>query len=78
MKTFKFIMFLFFRYYSTGTTKNFAYIKTLGAVVFLIYLHLFLILIVSGLVNRVININIGDSRLLNTVKLQSSQHQLLR
>lgn len=45
----KFIAFLFYRYYSTGATKDIPYFSTLCALVMLLGLHIFqIILIVSG------------------------------
>lgn len=60
MRTLKFIMYLFYRYYLTGPTRNIPYFKALGAVVFLIYLHIFQILIVFNLVETAIAINKND------------------
>jgi len=41
-------MYLLYRYYSTGPTRDFAYFKALGVIVLLIYLHIFQILILLG------------------------------
>lgn len=60
MATLNFIMYLFFRYYSTGPTRSIAYFKALSAVAFLIYFHIFQILIIIGQVDNVIPINEGD------------------
>jgi hypothetical protein len=46
MKTLKFVMFLFYQYYSTGSTHRIPYFSTLCAVVFLAYLHIFQILVI--------------------------------
>jgi hypothetical protein len=46
MKGLRFVMYLFYRYYSRGGTKRIPYFSTLCAVVFLIYIHIFQILIV--------------------------------
>ena len=45
MKTIKFIAFLFYRYYSTGPTKDIPYFSTLCALVMISVIHLFQILI---------------------------------
>ena len=50
MKVLKFVMYLFYRYYSTGGTRRIPYFSSLCAVVFLIYIHIFQILII---LNRV-------------------------
>jgi len=46
MKTVKFIAYLFYRYYSTGTTRQIAYFSTLCALVMLMYIHLAQVLII--------------------------------
>lgn len=48
MKTLKFIMYLFYRYYSKGGTKNIPYFSALCAVAFLIYIHIFQLLMIFG------------------------------
>ena len=47
MRTLRFISYLFYRYYSTGSTKNIAYTKTMCAVCMLFCMHIieFLLLI---------------------------------
>jgi hypothetical protein len=45
MKTIKFVAYLFYRYYSTGATKDIPYISTLCALVMLLGLHLFQLLV---------------------------------
>ncbi|MFN3664871.1 MAG: hypothetical protein ACK4S0_01855 [Sediminibacterium sp.] len=45
MKTIKFTAYLFYRYYSTGSTKDIPYVSTLCALVMLVGLHLFQALI---------------------------------
>lgn len=44
-------MFLFYRYYSTGGTYRIPYFSALSATVFLIYLHIFQVLIILDRVN---------------------------
>lgn len=51
MEILKFIMYLFYRYYSKGGTKRISYFSALCAVVFLIYIHVFQILIVFDKIN---------------------------
>lgn len=56
-------MYLFNRYYSKGGTKNIPYFSALCAVVFLIYVHIFQILILLNKVN-VLELNKeGDIRI---------------
>lgn len=51
MKTLKFVAYLFYRYYSTGATKNIPYFSTLCALVMLFGLHLFQILVLTDQMN---------------------------
>jgi hypothetical protein len=51
MKTLKFIMYLFYRYYNKEGTKRIPYFSALCAVVFLIYIHIFQALIILGKVS---------------------------
>ena len=51
MKTLKFVMYLFYRYYNKGGTKRIPYFSALSAVVFLIYIHIFQLLIILNKVN---------------------------
>ena len=46
MKTLRFVMYLFYRYYSKAGTRRIPYFSALGAVVFLIYIHIFQVLII--------------------------------
>jgi len=46
MKLLRFVMFLFYRYYSKGGTIRIPYFSALCATVFLIYIHVFQILII--------------------------------
>lgn len=62
-------MYLFNRYYSKGGTKNIPYFSALCAVVFIIYVHIFQILIVLNRVN-VLGLNkAGDMRIEKYSKL---------
>ena len=58
MKTIKFIAYLFYRYYSTGPTKDIPYISTLCALAMLFYIHLVQALI---LLNKMDLITVKDS-----------------
>ena len=58
MKTLYFVMYLLYRYYSKGGTKDIPYFSALCAVVFLIYIHIFQILI---LLNKAILISIKEN-----------------
>jgi len=51
MKTMRFIAYLFYRYYSTGPTKDIPYFSTLCALVMLIGLHVFQILVLFNKVS---------------------------
>lgn len=51
MKTIKFIAYLFYRYYSTGATKDIPYVSTLCALVMLLGLHIFQVLVLLNKVN---------------------------
>ena len=51
MKLLRFVMFLFYRYYSTGGTYRIPYFSALSATGFLIFLHIFEILIIINKVN---------------------------
>ena len=46
MKSLRFIMFLFYRYYSKGGTRDIPYASALFAVGFLVFLHIFQIVII--------------------------------
>lgn len=62
MKVLKFVMYLFYRYYSTGGTRRIPYFSALCAVVFLIYIHIFQILIVFNKVHAIIPLRTDDAR----------------
>lgn len=51
MKQLKFVMFLFYKYYSKGGTQRIPYFSALCATVFLIYIHIFQLLIILDKVN---------------------------
>jgi hypothetical protein len=51
MKTFRFVAYLFYRYYSTGPTKDIPYISTLCALTMLFGLHFFQIIALFDLKN---------------------------
>lgn len=51
MKTLRFISYLFYRYYSTGPTKNIPYFSTLCALVTLIGLHIFQLIVLFDATN---------------------------
>jgi hypothetical protein len=63
MKTIKFVAFLFYRYYSRGQTRSVPYFSAMCAIVFLLYVHLFQILIITRQVDTFIPIEPSDSRL---------------
>lgn len=64
MKTLNFVMYLFYKYYSKGGTKRIPYFSALCATVFLIYIHIFQILIVANAVD-VLPMKKENSRVLN-------------
>lgn len=53
MKTIRFVAYLFYRYYSTGATKDIPYVSTLCAMVMLLGLHIFQLIVLFGLVDFV-------------------------
>ncbi|MFL9482882.1 hypothetical protein ACI6Q2_08895 [Chitinophagaceae bacterium LWZ2-11] len=66
MRTIKFIAYLFYRYYSTGATKDIPYFSTLCAMVMLFGLHVFQILI---LVNKNGVLPTNNNRFENFIKI---------
>ena len=64
MKTLKFVAFLFYRYYSSGVTRNIAYISTICAMVMLFGLHLFQILLLFDAM-IILPTSSGNSRWVN-------------
>jgi hypothetical protein len=69
MKTLKFIMFILYRYYSKGGTKHIPYFSALCAVVFLIYIHIFQVLIIFNKVDDILPMNEHDARITKYWKL---------
>lgn len=68
MKLLKFTMFLFYRYYSKGSSNNIPYFSALCAVVMLIYMHIFQILIVLNKVDEILPLNKDDDQNTKTWK----------
>lgn len=68
MKNLKFVMYLFYKYYNQGGTKRIPYFSALCAVVFLIYIHLFQLLILLDKVN-LLPLNKDDTRIVKYVKI---------
>jgi len=68
MKLLKFVMFLFYRYYSKGGTFRIPYFSALCAVVFLIYLHIFQLLILFNGIS-LLPMNPNDNKGLKYIKL---------
>lgn len=62
MKTIKFIGYLFYRYYSTGATKDIPYFSTLCALVMLVGLHVFQLLLIFSKFHWLDFINSNESR----------------
>lgn len=69
MKLLKFVMFLFYRYYSKGGTHRIPYFSALCATVFLIYIHIFQILIILGKVDEVLPMEADDAKIIKYIKL---------
>src|SRR5688572_30213409 len=63
MKTIKFTAFLFYRYYSTGTTKDIPYFSTLCAMAMIAFMHLYQVFVLTNLYETIIGTNSTDSRL---------------
>jgi hypothetical protein len=51
MKLLKFVMFLFYKYYTKGGTHRIPYFSTLVAVAFILYIHFFQVLIIFDFVD---------------------------
>lgn len=66
MKLVKFIAYLFYRYYSTGPTKDIPYFSTLCALVMLAGLHIFQIIVLFGYQNS-IPTNVNNTRVENFI-----------
>ena len=69
MKLLKFVMFLFYKYYSKGGTHRIPYFSALCATVFLIYVHIFQILILINKVDEVLPMDKGDAQFIKYIKL---------
>lgn len=69
MKTLKFVMYILYRYYSKGGTKRIPYFSALCAVVFLIYIHIFQILIILDAVGDILPMNKDDTQITKYWKL---------
>lgn len=69
MNTLRFVMYILYRYYSKGGTRDVPYFSALCAVVLLIYIHIFQILIILNKVDAVLPIREGDDRVLKYFKL---------
>lgn len=68
MRLLKFVMFLFYRYYSTGGTYQIPYFSALVATVFLIYIHIFQIFLILDTVSW-FPMHPGDTKLMKYGKL---------
>jgi len=68
MQLIKFVMFLFYRYYSKGGTFRIPYFSALCAVVFLIYIHIFQLLIIFNAVD-LLPMRSQNTRISNYAKL---------
>lgn len=69
MKTLKFVMFILYRYYSKGGTRDIPYFSSLCAIVLLIYLHIFQVLILLDKVDEVLPMKSDDERGIKYFKL---------
>jgi hypothetical protein len=69
MKLLKFIMFLFYRYYSKGGTYRIPYFSTLCAVVMLVYIHIFQLLIIVNKVDFILPLKKNDGWPLKYLKM---------
>src|SRR5436309_10695886 len=63
MKTIKFAAYLFYRYYSTGPTKDIPYVSTLCALAMIVFMHLFQVLILIHQVDTFFPFKSTDNRL---------------
>ncbi len=68
MQNIKFILYLFYKYYSKGSTKSIAYFSALCAMVLLIYINVFEILILLNKVN-ILPFARSDSRIEKYAKM---------
>lgn len=69
MNTLKFVMYILYRYYSKGGTKDIPYFSALCAVVLLIYIHVFQILIILDKVDAILPMKEDDDRVVKYLKL---------
>jgi hypothetical protein len=68
MKFIRYIAYLLYSYYSTGARRNVAYLSTILAVTFLIYIHLLLIMVLLR-VDEHIPIGMGESKGVKYLKI---------
>jgi amino acid permease len=68
MKTFRFISYLFFRYYSKGARADIPYCSTIGALAMLFYLHLVQLFVILGTMNLIPG-DSTDTRLIKYFKI---------
>jgi len=68
MKTFRFVFFLFYRYYSNGGTKAIPYFSTLCAISLLFFIHVMKLLIIFDVMDY-FPINGNESRILRYGKI---------
>ncbi|MCE3282060.1 MAG: hypothetical protein K0Q66_797 [Chitinophagaceae bacterium] len=69
MKTIKFAAFLFYRYYSTGITKDIPYISTICALAMLTFMHLLQLLLVTSLYDIIMPSTANDPRIIGFLKM---------
>ena len=68
MRILKFVMYILYKYYSKGRTKNVAYFSALGVVAFLITIHVFQLLIITNKFNY-LPTQLGDSKIYKYLKV---------
>ena len=69
MKTLRLVMYILYRHFSKGTADRTPYFSALCGVVFMIYMHIFQILIVLNKVDDVLPLKAGDDRFTKKWKL---------
>ena len=62
MKTLRFVMYLFYRYYSKGGTKHVPYFSALCAVVLLIYIHVYQVLTILKMAGEILPFKKDDPK----------------
>ncbi|HYD21461.1 MAG TPA: hypothetical protein VEB40_08305 [Flavipsychrobacter sp.] len=67
MKTLKFVIYLFHNYYSKGGTKRIPYFSALLATAFLVYIHIFQVLIILDKVH-LLPMRMDNERIVNYLK----------